>query len=194
MSLDGMLTSDGKEMPRSVWWAYKACERPACLLLLLVVVSLAALLSDGAVNGTLLVMNATQSVDGVAALSEDGKRLSAAVGMKGGGSAGGACGPAGAARDNRTMLRFEGIPTSIGGAGASTVEAAVAHIPGSGAAPLLAPSVTAQTVHVLAGGVLELALDLASGDGAFVVVGSNAEKLVKDFATPPAVAGEGTLN
>ena len=43
MSLDGMLTSDGKEMPRSVWWAYKACERPACLLLLLVVVSLAAL-------------------------------------------------------------------------------------------------------------------------------------------------------
>ena len=29
MSLDGMLTSDGKEMPRSIWWAYKACERPA---------------------------------------------------------------------------------------------------------------------------------------------------------------------
>ena len=153
-------------------------------------VSLAALLSDGAVNGTLLVMNATQSVDGVAALSEDGKRLSAAVGMKGGGSAGGACGPAGAARDNRTMLRFEGIPTSIGGAGASTVEAAVAHIPGSGAAPLLAPSVTAQTVHVLAGGVLVVALELALGDAAFVVVGTNAEKLAKDFATPPtAVRG-----
>ena len=149
--------------------------------------SLAALLSDGSVNGTLLVVNMTQSVDGVAALSEDGKRLSAAVGMKGGGSAGGACGPAGAARDNRTMLRFEGIPTSIGGAGASTVEAAVAHIPDSGAAPLLAPSVTTQTVHVLAGGVLEVALELASGDAAFVVVGTNAEKLVKDFATPPAM-------
>ena len=144
------------------------------------------MLSDGAVNGTLLVMNATQSVDGVAALSEDGKRLSAAVGLKGGGSAGGACGPAGAARDNGTMLRFEGIPTSIGGAGASTVEAAVAHIPDSGAAPLLAPSVTSKTVHVLAGDVLELALELGLGDAAFVVIGAGAEQLVKDFATPPS--------
>ena len=148
-------------------------------------VSPAALLSDGSVNGTLLVVK-HQSVDGVAALSEDGKRLSAAVGLKGGGSAGGACGPAGAARDNRTMLRLEGIPTSIGGAGTSTVEAAVAHIPDSGAAPLLAPSVTTQTLHV-SGGALEVALELASaGDAAFVVIGAGAEQLVKDFATPPS--------
>ena len=49
-SLDGFLSDDGLEQPRSAWWAYKAY---------------------GAINGTLLHVNATAGADAVAAVEHD---------------------------------------------------------------------------------------------------------------------------
>eukprot|EP01052_Picozoa_sp_SAG31_P013537 SAG31_NODE_816_length_11865_cov_38.805116_4_plen_221_part_00 len=142
-------------------------------------------ISDGAINGTLLVANGSQFVDSVAALSEDGKSLSAAVGRMGAGSVGGACGPVGAVGENRTMLRFEGVPATIGSAGESTVAVAIARIPDSKTAPLLSPLVTTQAVHILANSVIEILLELAPGDAALVLVGTEAETALQAFATPP---------
>jgi hypothetical protein len=195
MSLDGLLTSDGKELPRSVWWAYKAYA---------------------AVNGTLLAVNGSQSADGVAAISADGASISVVVGKLGAaGSTGGLCGPAGAVTDNRTLLKLEGVPTAVVSAGATgatgaagatgagatgsarvtgaasalrTVAVAVARIPDSGAAPLRSPVVTTQTASVLSHGrhgMIDVALELNDGEVALVVVGARAEAVVRGFAVPP---------
>jgi hypothetical protein len=169
MSLDGMLTSDGAELPRSVWWAYKAY---------------------GAINGTLLVVNASRSFDGVAALSADGRSISAVVGRisSGGPAGGGSCGPASGVRDNSsTVLRLQGAPVAI--TGASTVKAAVAHIPDSGSTPLLSPTVTTHNLRVLSDGAIAVPLELALGDAALVIVGADAEVRAKAFATPPLARG-----
>ena len=176
MSLDGLLTSDGKELPRSVWWAYK---------------------SYSAVNGTLLVVNGSESTNGVAALSADGARISAVIGKLGeDGSAGASCGAAGTRRDNHTLLRFEDVPASVvSGAPVGTarvnsvqnVTVAVARIPNSGEAPLLSPHVTTQMVAVLNHSTIDVKLALSNGEVALVVVGARAEELVKSFAVPPRV-------
>jgi len=69
-SLDGLLSDDGLEQPRSVWWAYKAY---------------------GAVNGTLLNVNSTSATDAVAAYDQasSGGGWGASTGSIGGGIGGG---------------------------------------------------------------------------------------------------------
>ena len=177
MSLDGLLTDDGKELPRSVWWAYKAYS---------------------AVDGTLLVVNGSASADGVAALSADGTTLSAVVGKLGqGGNTGGSCGPAGSRSDNRTLLRFEGVPVSVLNVAhadtattltENTAIVAVARIPNSETSPLLSPLVSTQTVATLNHSIVDVELALDNGEVALVVLGASAEEVVKSFATSPHAA------
>ena len=178
MSLDGLLTSDGKELPRSVWWAYK---------------------SYAAVNGTLLMVNGSESANGVAALSADGASISVVVGKLGTASSGGAsCGPPEAHGDNRTLLRLEHVPASLVDSAAThnatyamlaqrdaNVTFAVARIANSGEAPLLSPVVNAYTTTVKSHGVIDVELELYEGEAALVVVGARAEALVTSFALPP---------
>eukprot|EP01050_Picozoa_sp_SAG11_P020174 SAG11_NODE_3356_length_2505_cov_1.647548_3_plen_202_part_00 len=160
-SLDGLLTDD-TELPRSVWWAYKAY---------------------GALVGwKLLAVNASGGADGVAALSADGLSVSMAVGRVG---SSGAVKCGGASSRNTTEIVLRNVPAAALFEGAHSVLVAVATIANSGTAVMhtLAISTTATAVDVAGTATVHLALQ--PGEAALVVLGRQAERVVGLFAWPP---------
>jgi len=189
-SLDGLLSDDGLEQPRSVWWAYKAY---------------------GAVNGTLLVVNSTVALDGVAAFDQGSANGDAASGETQDAllslvlgvvkdvssvSTSSFCGPGshgggGSAPVNITVtqhaVRFHNLSTLLLEVGGAAVSVAVVPIPNSGAATVLgAPQVETRSWPVVASAAT-VSVGLPSGGAAaLVLLGRGARAAADAFATAPA--------
>ena len=162
-SLDGLLTDD-TELPRSVWWTYKAY--------------------GALIGGKLLVVNASSELDGVAALSADGHSVSMAVGRVGG-ATGVVCGGASTGSRNLTDIVLQNVPATVLSKGGQSASVAVATIANSGTAALHTPAVSTGAASVDAAGTVTVKLTLQQGEAALVVLGREAELLIGHFATAP---------
>ena len=152
-----MITCDGTEKPRSVWWAYKAY---------------------GAVGESLYGVVSTdyEVADGVVGMSKDDSLVTMSLGFLGASCPGSAC----PGNDTTSVsLSLLNLPLKLAGA---KVEVSVAWIESSGTKSLEAPRV----VHLVpqSAGFIELAA-VASGSAAFVAVGTGAAAVVEAFAQAP---------
>ena len=156
MTLDGLLTCDGSEMPRSVWWAYKAYA---------------------AVDGTLAAVNGTLGVaDAVAAISGDRKLATATLGYVGSANKTLSLDLRGLASEMITVANT--VPVSI----ASIPDTHVAPL----SAPTVEHRHEPLQVDDGSGGAVRVTLQLSPGSTAFVAAGAGAADAVSAFAEPPS--------
>ena len=167
-TLDGLVTCDGKDSPRGVWWAYK---------------------SYGSLQGTLLAVNASETGDAVAVAAADGRSVSLTVGRVQASPAGHCTGSAVA---NGIRVVIQNIPTSMVSTD-GTVQVAQALIRNTGVLPLEAPSITTSRVRLSDDGAAAITINMNVSDAALVVLGPAASATVKAFAVPPPAAGQASL-
>lgn len=160
-TLDGLVTCDGKDSPRGVWWAYK---------------------SYGSLQGTLLEVNASQTGDAVAVVADGGHSVSLSVGRVQASPAGQCTGGGAAVNNVRVVVRH--VPSSMVSSD-GMVEVAQATIKDTGVLPLDRPAVSTSRVNVSKDGVVSITITMNVSDAAFVVLGPTATADVKAFAMPP---------
>ena len=186
-SLDGLLTDDGREQPRSVWWAYKAY---------------------GAVNGTLLAVNSTATADGAAAFDQggggsgggsEGALLSLVLSVKVASASASAsavapfCGPGthhGSGPDNNVTshdVDFRNLTPDLLEPGGLAVTVAVASIPNSGAAAMVGAPLVKSRQWPVVDSTATVRVSLPGSDGAvaLVLLGRRAGEAAAAFATVP---------
>jgi hypothetical protein len=162
-TLDGLVTCDGSDSPRGVWWAYK---------------------SYGSLQGTLLEVNASQTGDAVAVVAVDGRSVSLSVGRLQSSPAGQCTG--GSSRVDGVTVLVHHISSALVGSD-GMVEVAQAVIHNTGMLPLEQPIVHQFKVG-LKDGAASITIAMNVSDAALVVLGPTAFATVKAFAVPPAAA------
>ena len=156
-TLDGLLTCDGSERPRSVWWAYKAY----------------ATVGERLHN---VLSSSPEHADAIAGLSADGSLVTMSIGVLGWGCPDACPGNGSTA----VSLSLRGLPATLLRQG-GTVDVSVAWIEDSGVQPLTAPRVVHLPPQSVAGAIhLEA---VASGTAAFVVIGKGAATAVAAFVS-----------
>ena len=169
-TLDGLVTCDGTDLPRGVWWGYK---------------------SYGSLQGTLLQVNASEEGDAVAVIADDGHSVSLSVGRLQGGSSpphgqctGSSGGGGGHPATDGVRVVVQRIPSSLVGPD-GTVQVAQAIIRDTGVLPLERPAVVNTSVHLCKDGAVDFTIAMDVSDAALVVLGPKASATVAAFAVPP---------
>jgi hypothetical protein len=167
-TLDGLVTCDGTDSPRGIWWAYK---------------------SYGSLQGTLLRVNGSQVGDAVAVIANDGQSVSMSVGRLQGGYSppqgqctGGQSHPA----KNGVRVVVQHVPSSLIGLDGA-IQVAQAIISNTGLLPLERPVVSTSHTHLTKDGAVDIIIEMDVSDSAFVVLGPQASATVKAFAVPPSL-------